>query len=453
MAKIKTDKRSVWEFVKQEHILLILVIFICYYIWSLLLPPNVAPDEGMRYQIPAFIYQNGYLPHGADPAVRDPLWGISYGFAPYLAQIIGAGFMKITSAFTTDGFALLMAARMVNVLSATATVWFAIKISQRIFRGVHRWVFVILIAALPQFIFLGSYVNNDCFAIFASSIIFYAWIIGLQENWPVKSCVMLGIGMGLCAMSYYNAYAWLLTSVILFFFSALIIDREHWRNRKFRIKIYVIAGIFVAIAAWWFIRSYIIYDGDFLGLNITEHYKELYAVDDLKPSNVQTVQQQGISVPSMLISMKWLLLTFCSAIGCFGSMDMWIPYWIYVVYGIIFVLGFIGMLMRFVAFVRSKGERDKAKKWLLGICMLLTMAIPVALSIYYSYTSDFQPQGRYVLSMLLPFMAFVTLGLKTLSEKIIRKQKAQRNAAVCFCVGMILITAYVFVGTYLPAYI
>ena len=60
----------------------------------------------------------------------------------------------------------------------------------------------------------------------------------------------LGIGMGLCAMSYYNAYAWLLTSVILFFFSALIIDREHWRDRKFRIKIYVIAGIFVAIAAW-----------------------------------------------------------------------------------------------------------------------------------------------------------------------------------------------------------
>lgn len=47
--------------------------------------------------------------------------GVSYGFTPILPQIISAGFMKIAGLFTADEFALLMAARMVSVLCATAT--------------------------------------------------------------------------------------------------------------------------------------------------------------------------------------------------------------------------------------------------------------------------------------------------------------------------------------------
>ena len=70
-------------------------------------------------------------------------------------------------------------------------------------------------------------------------------------------------------------------------------DRARWKDRRFRVKLYVAAGLFAGHAAWWFIRSYIIYDGDFLGLNITEHYKELYAIDELKPSNAPTVRSRA----------------------------------------------------------------------------------------------------------------------------------------------------------------
>lgn len=453
MTNMKNARISIWEFVKREHLLLILAVFLFYYSWSVLLPPYTAPDEGMRFQIPNFIYQNGTLPHGADPSIRDPLWGISYGFSPILAQIIGAGFMRIASLFTTDAFALLMAARMVNILCATATVWFAIKISKQMLSGIYRWVFVILIAALPQFIFLGSYVNNDGFAVFASAIIFYAWIIGLKEKWPMRSCVMLGIGMGLCAMSYYNAYAWLVASVVVFFISTLVFDKESLKNRRFRIKIYIVLSIFAAIAAWWFIRSYIIYNGDFLGLNITEYYKELYAVDDLKPSLVKTIQEQGISLPSMLISMNWLVLTFCSAVGCFGSMDVWLPSWIYIVYGVILLIGFVGLIVRFVVFLKDKQEKNRGKKWLLGSCMMIVIVIPVLLSVYYSYTNDFQPQGRYIISMLIPLMMFVTIGFRTINERIFKQHKAKKASAVLLCLVLVFITVYAFVGTYVPTYI
>lgn len=450
MTELKPAKRSLWNIIKEEHLILLVLVFIFYYIWSQHLPPGIAPDETMRCQIPEFIYKNGYLPHGADPALRDANWGISYGFAPYLAQLIGVGFMQVAGLFGGDWFTLLMALRLVNVLCATATVWISVKIANELFKGAARWLFVVLIAALPQFIYLAAYVNNDCFAIFSSAIILYAWIIGLKQKWPMKSCLLLGIGMGLCAMSYYNAYGWLLTSVILFFVSNLALDHAKWKDRHFRVKIYVVAGLFAAIAAWWFIRSYIIYDGDFLGLTITEHYKELYAIDDLKPSHYQTVQEQGLSLYSMLIPMGWAKITYCSAIGTFGSMDVWLPAWVYVVYSILFLTAFIGCVMRFVKFLQERNS-GYLKKWLAGLCMALTVVIPIALSIYYSYTSDYQPQGRYILSMLLSFMAFVTAGLETFVHKIFG-ERATDKILIGFIVLIAAITAYVFLGVYLPLY-
>ena len=47
--------------------------------------------------------------------------------------------------------------------------------------------------------------------------------------------------------------------------------------------------------------------------------------------------------------------------------------------------------------------------------MALAIVIPVILALYYSYTYDFQPQGRYYLPMVIPFMYFLVMGM----EKII----------------------------------
>ena len=52
--------------------------------------------------------------------------------------------------------------------------------------------------------------------------------------------------------------------------------------------------------------------------------------------------------------------------------------------------------------------------------MLLSVLIPMGLCIYYSYTSDYQPQGRYIMPMLIPFMYYTALGFQkliTLAER------------------------------------
>ena len=75
---------------------------------------------------------------------------------------------------------------------------------------------------LPQLLFIGSYINNDSLALFSISIIIYSWLKGLESSWNVKSCITLSVGLALCALSYYNAYGYILTSVILFIASYFI---------------------------------------------------------------------------------------------------------------------------------------------------------------------------------------------------------------------------------------
>ena len=68
-------------------------VFVIYFLWSVFLPVNTAPDEAMRFQIPNYIYRNGSLPAGYDPQIRDANWGFSYAFLPYLAGIFSSFFI------------------------------------------------------------------------------------------------------------------------------------------------------------------------------------------------------------------------------------------------------------------------------------------------------------------------------------------------------------------------
>ena len=180
--KEKTKQEKIELILK---ILIVVIAFAVYFTWSCSQTYNSAPDEYMKYDICKYIVQNGNLPHGGDETIRNPIWGISYGFTPIFAYIISAIFMRIVMLFTTNEFALVVAARFTSVLFSTLTVVMLFKISEKIFKGVFKYLFVILIAFLPQFAFLGSYINNDSMALFSISFIIYSWIIGIENKWNI----------------------------------------------------------------------------------------------------------------------------------------------------------------------------------------------------------------------------------------------------------------------------
>ena len=111
--------------------------------------------------------------------------------------------------------------------------------------------------------------------------------------------------------------------------------------------IYITVLVFL-LTGWWFVRTAVLYDGDFLGLYAPNKYGEMYAQEEFKPSNRESVQEQGISLEEMLKTedeggMDWMRTTWRSFIGYFGFLEEPLGLDIYEIHKKIFALGFLGI--------------------------------------------------------------------------------------------------------------
>lgn len=403
---------------KRFEILYIGFIFVLLLIWSVSAKAATGPDEAMKYDVCKYIAANGHLPHGGDPSIRNGIWGTSYGFTPLLSYIISAVFLKIAYLFTEDAQSLYIAVRFTSVLCITGMTAMVIRIGHLLFEKRNsRWLFIILTTLLPQVSYLGSYLNNDSFALLTISIIIYAWIRGMREQWDVKNCVLLAVGIGLCALSYYNAYGYILCSIPLFFFSY----RKSGKTRESTIRMWkmagLIAGIAFLIAGWWFIRNAVIYQGDFLGLTTSNQYAEKYAQAAFKPSLRPNPNHLGWSFYEMLISNNWIRDTLMSFVGLLGTTGLPMLGKIYKCIWVVILLGYLGIAAMVIKREKSRNSR------ILLVIFALSIVIPIGLSFYHSYWIDFQPQGRYLMPMLIPFMYFSVTGLEYIFEKFPAKVK------------------------------
>lgn len=391
---------------RYREIIFLILLGSFIFAWAVIQPFNVSPDEHMRYAICEYIYEHHTLPHGGDPAIRDAVWGYSYAFLPILPQILGAVFMAVVSWFSRNSFALLMAARMVSVLCGIGMAWLCLRIGGRLWKKPrYKWLFTILATLLPQSLFLFSYLNNDSMALFATALIFYAWVRGRDTNWSYGSCIILAIGIIVCALSYYNAYGVILSSIMLFIGTLLLRWKEKEERKALLKKGLFIAALVLIGIGWWFFRNYMLYNGDFLGISTGEAYSQKYAIDSIKPAGRKTPLNMGESLWTMLFSDGWLSVTIMSFIGYFGYMSIPLNKWMYLAYALILGAGLIAAV--FQAFRHRKAEGEQK---LFVAAMLLTAILPNMLNIIHSYYVDYEPQGRYSMPMLLPFLYFVTSG-------------------------------------------
>ena len=134
--------------------------------------------------------------------------------------------MRIFRLFADPGYSIFKIARMADVLFVTGAVYFVVKASGKLFPKEKyskevRWLFAALAGFMPQAIFMGTYVNTDSLALLAAAMILYAWASYLTEDWTWKNCILLAVGMAVCALSYYNAYgsAVFSSSVLRYYFA------------------------------------------------------------------------------------------------------------------------------------------------------------------------------------------------------------------------------------------
>lgn len=424
-------------------------LFGYYLIWTVSQPYNSCPDEKMKWDICKYIAEHNSIPDGRDESIRDSIWGISYAFQPILTYMICAVFVKIASIFTTQQFVLVVAARLVSTISMTLTIYFVIKIANKLFKdkGIYKYLFIVFIAFQPITAFLASYINNDSTAILAISMIIYLWILGLESNWKIKHCILLGGAVGFCALTYYNAYGYILCSVLICLSSAVL---NKMGAKEIAKKALIVASVAFAVAGWWFVRNAIIYDGDILGTKTQNEYGDKYALEQYKPSVRKTPENSNESIWHMLDEDAWANTTAKSFVGIFGYHSILMSNKIYYSYLGLWLIGGLGCLLKFKdLFIYKKEEKSK---YILNYIFVIAIIIPILLSIIYSYTSDFQPQGRYIMGIIIPFVYFVVNGIQTMLEKFIKSEKI-RNIIIIMIMLLIIAISFKAIFSYVrPAY-
>ena len=357
--------------------------------------------------------------------------------------------MKVASIFTMDKFSLVVAARLVSTVSMTLSIYFVIKIADKLFKDkeIYKILFVVFIAFQPITAFLASYINNDSTAVLATTMIIYLWILGLESNWKTKHCVLLGLAIGFCALTYYNAYGYILCSIILCLVS---VTSNKMKAKDVWQKILVVGLIAITFAGWWFVRNAILYNGDFLGINAQNECGDKYALHDYKPSTRLTFQKEGKSLIYMIVEKEWLNTTAVSFIGIFGYHTIMMSTKIYYCYLAIWVIGAIGCLINFKELFMYK--KEEKNKYLLNYIFVASIIIPVLLSMYYSYASDYQPQGRYIMGIIVPFTYFLVKGIETLLEKFIKSEKIRNVIIIALMLLIIVISFKAIFGYIIPAY-
>ena len=307
---------------------------------------------------------------------------------------------------------------------------------------------------MPQAIFLGTYVNTDSLALMSAALILYVWASYLREDWTWKNCMILAVGMALCALSYYNAYGWILCSFFLFCLTVLLCREEPLTQRvRFLFgRGVAIAGVTVALCGWWFVRNGILYDGDFLGRKACTACAEKYAHKDYRPSCYPTPEKLNWNWLDIIFYQdpgwyhNWALTVCVSFIGTFGLMGIYMPYMVSKMYIALFAVGVAGIFLvrgtfclkesRFIVQKKNVAgdiwkikTKVMSKKWsaegIFHILMVLLIIIPVILFMDYVYYNDNQAQGRYLMPALYPLMYFVTLGWNRILTKVVKNEKVR----------------------------
>lgn len=422
------------------------------------------PDEYNRFLIPEYIADNGTLPNGYDESIRIGGYGFSYAFQPILPYMLQGYAMRIAGLFTSSGNALLYTARMVNFLFGFVMAILVYLLGQAWFQDKRfSWLFSFLVTLLPQSIFVHTYVNTDSCCMMSIALMLFGLTRGIQDKFSPSSCILLSAGIIFCALSYYNAYGYILSCILLFtayFFSF------HRRRISFALRPFLKKGLFISFLVltgigWWFLRSFLLYDGDFLGLKSRDYCASLYALPEFHPDTRVTWKSQGFSLWEMLVSSDFLNLTLLSFIGVYGPMTIVTSIWVYRFYKLLFAAG-IGLCLLLPS-KQPEGPVSQCSRAYAGFFhanMIFCMLMPLILSLYYSYTTDYQPQGRYILPMLIPFACYCVRGLHKAALFVqgrlpVPEKAADRGITLLCAVLMLCITGFLLLTVYgyaLPYY-
>lgn len=402
------------------------------------------PDETMRALLPQAMVNGNILPSGYDQEVIYSLGNWSYAFYPQmLGAYASAFFMKVAQllggseslVFTSGRFASVLFG-LIAVICCERVVYFVMR---RVTGSEARarlagCVATAMLAFWPQFTFLSSYMNNDIVALCGVSMIVCALSLGMGEGWDYRRSALLGAGVTVSALGYWNSYGFVLMGIALYLYSCLTQrPLEATRGRL----VFVAAGIPAVCVLPFFAINLVRYH-DLLGMSAFREAYNRWLADGGEV--LQHPYEKGIR--SLLLDTDWVLSTMRSFVGFLGYMTVPMPF--------IFCLLYLGTVsIGLGAFFSHRGVFFATmRSRLIFVGSLLACVLCVYLSLYYSTRVDLQPQGRYVIYCLIPLIVSASLGVSFFADGPTRAQIVGLAVLMALLIGSCV---WFFVSTALGA--
>lgn len=255
--------------------------------------------------------------------------------------------------------------RLVSVILSTATVLLTYQIARILFPAYREvaWSAMAVNAFWPQFLFMGSVVNNDIAVTLFSSLFLYFLSRLLRGSIQPRDLFMLSLALGLAFLSKRNAVALLPfygLGVLLYF---RYNTRDGKVTRKLLARIFSGLAVAVIVIGTWLVRQV--------------SFNSLF-------------EGAGLVSPTELASANLLeALTFFSRSlwAQFGWGGVWAESWMYTLYSAVSISAALGILLKLL-------KQRTQELWIIGI-LALFFASFVGLTLLRA--SGVPPLGRYAL--------------------------------------------------------
>jgi len=322
--------------------------------------------------------------------------------------------------------------RELSLLMGAGTVVTVYALARQVFPA-ERWLAVAAAATcafIPQFLFISAAVNNDNAATLLCTLGLWQLIrllrksenMGAQtqpSNFPTFQLTMLGITLGLTALSK-------LSGLALLALSGMVLAWIAWRRRSLTWFIRagaIVFGLAMAIAGWWYLRNWLLY-GDFTGLRAMF---EVVGRRQGKPINFQSLWGE-------FRGLRW------SFWALFGWFSILLPTSTYHALDGVTLLALIGLTV----WLARERRRSQALIPLvvLGLWLIMTF---VSLVRWTSLTPG--TQGRLLFPAIGAIVILLVRGLSGLAPL-----RWRRVIIAAWCAALLALATWCPVGVIRPAY-
>jgi len=317
--------------------------------------------------------------------------------------------------------------RLVSVLLGTGTLLVCYQIACLVWpaRVLPRLMTITFVAFMPQFTYMNSVINSSVLLYFLSTLSLLLLLRLMIHGYNIGRSVALGVALGLVLLTKVNA-----TFLVFPVGLALLMDfRKSWKYA------FLILGLVLAIAAWWYIRNLVLF-GNITGIT---------ALDASQPGElIQAPLPEAIRI-------AWQRLPFAYQTfwARFGGAFIPLAPGVYKAYNVLTLLIVIGVVTRLM-FLTQKHNTDsqqRAQSVRIGMIVAVYGLSWLLLLFVYSTQAWSGIQGRYVFPGIVSLGIAFALSFDWVSD-ILPDESVLAGATVILGTGAL----YALLGVFLPAY-